>query len=320
MNETAPPHIPVMLEPCLEALALHPGDWCIDGTFGAGGHSRALLERGCCVLALDRDDRAQEFVRPLEAQYPEQFVFARANFQDMAEVALKRGIVPKGVLLDLGVSSMQLDEAARGFAFRQDGPLDMRMGLNDISAEALVNGASQDELAAIIYKYGEDRYSRRIARAIVEVRQIAPITTTGELMKVVAGAYPGRAGSRHDHPARRTFQALRIVVNDELKALENALAAAASCLAEDGRLAVLSYHSLEDRIVKVFMRSGVLTPLHKKPQTASEQELKTNPRARSAKLRSAVKPAAKHQDTKHQDTLITTPSQVHVTPERTPSS
>lgn len=307
--------MPVMLEPCLEALALHPGDWCVDGTFGAGGHSRALLERGCSVLALDRDNHAQQFARPLETQYPEQFVFVRANFQDMAEVSREQGIVPKGVLLDLGVSSMQLDEAERGFAFRHDGPLDMRMGLNETSAEALVNEASQEELAAIIYKYGEDRHSRRIARAIVEAREVAPITTTSELMKVVASAYPGRAGSRHDHPARRTFQALRIVVNDELQALENALAAAASCLAEDGRLAVLSYHSLEDRIVKVFMRGGVLTPLHKKPQIASEQELKTNPRARSAKLRSAVKPAAIHQDE-----LISAASPAQITSERTPSS
>ncbi len=343
VNETAPPHIPVMLEACLEALTVpldtaqsdtvqsdtvqsdtvqsdtvQPENWCIDGTFGAGGHSQALLERGYRVLALDRDDRAQQFAGPLAANYPEQFVFVQANFQDMAEVAREQGIVPKGVLLDLGVSSMQLDEAERGFAFRQDGPLDMRMGLNDTSAEALVNNASQDELAAIIYKYGEDRYSRRIARAIVAARETETITTTGQLMKVVASAYPGRVGSRHDHPARRTFQALRIVVNDELQALENALDAAATCLAEGGRLVVMSYHSLEDRIVKVFMRGGIMTPLHKKPLVASEQEIKANPRARSAKLRSAVKPVKPVANVTTDTPKLISPS--HVSQERTPSS
>ena len=210
-----------MLEETLTALGDVSGVWCIDGTFGAGGHTRALLAAGAQVLAVDRDERAEVLAQDVKRQYGERFRFVRANFADLAEVAAREGIVPQGVLLDLGVSSMQLDEAERGFAFRQAGPLDMRMGLNDVSAETLVNTASQEDLAALIYKYGEDRYSRRIARAIVNARQDAPITTTQHLAEVVASAYPRT--NRHDHPARRTFQALRIVVNGELDALEKAL-------------------------------------------------------------------------------------------------
>lgn len=288
--ETAP-HVPVMLEETLHALGNIAGVWCVDGTFGAGGHSRALLAAGAQVLAFDRDERAETLAQEVQNQYGAQFRFVRANFADLAAVAAREGIVPQGVLLDLGVSSMQLDEAERGFAFRQNGPLDMRMGLNDTSAETLVNTASQEDLAAIIYKYGEDRHSRRIARAIVTARQEAPITTTQHLAEVVASAYP--RASRHDHPARRTFQALRIVVNGELDALERALVGSADVLAAGGRLVVLSYHSLEDRIVKGFMKLGkqqhVLEPLSKKPLTASDAEIAVNPRARSAKLRSAQK-------------------------------
>jgi 16S rRNA (cytosine1402-N4)-methyltransferase len=290
VTETAP-HVPVMLEETLAALGDVAGAWCVDGTFGAGGHSRALLAAGAQVLALDRDARAQTIAQDVKHQYGQQFRFVRANFADLAEVVTREGIVLHGVLLDLGVSSMQLDEAARGFAFRHEGPLDMRMGLNDTSAETLVNTASQADLAALIYKYGEDRYSRRIARAIVTARQDAPITTTSHLAEVVASAYP--RVNRHDHPARRTFQALRIVVNGELDALETALASSAAVLAPAGRMVILSYHSLEDRIVKGFMRQGkqqgLLEPLSKKPLTASETEIAANPRARSAKLRAAQK-------------------------------
>lgn len=280
-----------MLEETLIALGDVSGVWCIDGTFGAGGHTRALLAAGAQVLAVDRDERAEVLAQDVKRQYGERFRFVRANFADLAEVAAREGIVPQGVLLDLGVSSMQLDKAERGFAFRQAGPLDMRMGLNDVSAETLVNTASQEDLAALIYKYGEDRYSRRIARAIVNARQDAPITTTQHLAEVVASAYPRT--NRHDHPARRTFQALRIVVNGELDALEKALESSTDVLAPGGRVVVLSYHSLEDRIVKGFMRQGKqqgkLEPLSKKPLSASEVEIAANPRARSAKLRAAQK-------------------------------
>lgn len=280
-----------MLEETLTALGDVSGVWCIDGTFGAGGHTRALLAAGAQVLAVDRDERAEVLAQDVKRQYGERFRFVRANFADLAEVAAREGIVPQGVLLDLGVSSMQLDKAERGFAFRQAGPLDMRMGLNDVSAETLVNTASQEDLAALIYKYGEDRYSRRIARAIVNARQDAPITTTQHLAEVVASAYPRT--NRHDHPARRTFQALRIVVNGELDALEKALESSTDVLAPGGRVVVLSYHSLEDRIVKGFMRQGKqqgkLEPLSKKPLSASEVEIAANPRARSAKLRAAQK-------------------------------
>jgi 16S rRNA (cytosine1402-N4)-methyltransferase len=290
VTKTAP-HVPVMLEETLTALGDVSGVWCIDGTFGAGGHTRALLAAGAQVLAVDRDERAEVLAQDVKRQYGERFRFVRANFADLAEVAAREGIVPQGVLLDLGVSSMQLDKAERGFAFRQAGPLDMRMGLNDVSAETLVNTASQEDLAALIYKYGEDRYSRRIARAIVNARQDAPITTTQHLAEVVASAYPRT--NRHDHPARRTFQALRIVVNGELDALEKALESSTDVLAPGGRVVVLSYHSLEDRIVKGFMRQGKqqgkLEPLSKKPLSASEVEIAANPRARSAKLRAAQK-------------------------------
>ncbi len=300
VTETAP-HVPVMLEETLTALGDVSGVWCVDGTFGAGGHSRALLAAGAQVLAVDRDERAAALAQEVKRQYGEQFRFVRANFAELAEVVAAEGIAPQGVLLDLGVSSMQLDEAERGFAFRQQGPLDMRMGLNDMSAETLVNTASQEDLAALIYKYGEDRYSRRIARAIVSAREDAPITTTQQLAEVVASAYPRT--NRHDHPARRTFQALRIVVNGELDALEKALEGSANVLVPGGRVVVLSYHSLEDRIVKVFMKQGkqnkLLEPLHKKPLTASEAEIAANPRARSAKLRAAQKLATENLKEEH---------------------
>lgn len=181
---------------------------------------------------------------------------------------------------------MQLDEAERGFSFRHPGPLDMRMGPTGLCAADLVNSASQEELASVIFRYGEERYSRRIARRIVEARAKAPITTTDELAEIIARAYP--PGPRRDHPARRTFQALRVAVNDELGALERALAAAERALAPGGRLVVLTYHSLEDRIVKrAFKSSALLTPLTKKPLTASPEEVAANPRARAAKLRAA---------------------------------
>jgi 16S rRNA (cytosine1402-N4)-methyltransferase len=195
-----------------------------------------------------------------------------------------------GILLDLGVSSMQLDEGERGFAFRKGGPLDMRMAGSGPSAADIVNEAPMEEIAAILWRYGEERLSRRIARRIVEAREQAPILTTDRLAEVVASAYPG--GPRRTHPARRTFQALRIHVNDELGALQEGLEAAARVLEPGGRLVVISYHSLEDRIVKRFLQdSPRLTPLTKKPVTPDEDEIHANPRARAAKLRAGERSA-----------------------------
>lgn len=284
------PHAPVMLAECLAHLAVQPGAWYVDGTFGAGGHTRAILSAGGNVLALDRDPSVTRFLAS-EALAVGRLKFIEGNFSELDVHAQAAGVAPlAGVLLDLGVSSMQLDEAERGFSFRQPGPLDMRMGASGLSAADLVNSASQEELAGLIFRYGEERYSRRVARRIVEAREHAPLTTTDELAEVIARAYP--PGHRRDHPARRTFQALRIAVNDELGALGRALAATERVLAPGGRVVVLTYHSLEDRIVKHFFRSSrLLTPLTKKPLTASDEEVLMNPRARAAKLRAAARGA-----------------------------
>jgi 16S rRNA (cytosine1402-N4)-methyltransferase len=291
------PHVPVMLERCLDALAVRPDTWMIDATFGAGGHTRALLARGARVLAIDQDPRAAEHVAALRRDLrtagvddpAERFRFRAGNFRQLRQHATDAGVTAvHGVLLDLGVSSMQLDEGDRGFAFRHDGPLDMRMSAVGPSAADLLREASVEQLAAWLHRYGEERHSRRLARAIVEARDEAPITTTGRLVDVVQAAYP--PGPRRDHPARRTFQALRLVVNDELGALEEAVTAAVETLAPGGRLVVLAYHSLEDRIVKHALRDrGDVRPLHKRPLEPTEAEIAANPRARSAKLRSAEK-------------------------------
>ena len=294
---TPPPHVPVMLERCLDALAILPDAWLVDATFGAGGHTRALLARGARVLAIDQDPLAVAHVEALRddlrhagVEAPdERFRFANGNFRDLRLHVEAAGVGPvRGVLLDLGVSSMQLDEGDRGFAFRHDGPLDMRMAAEGPSAADLVREASFEELAAWLHRYGEERHSRRLARAIVAAREAAPITTTGRLAEVIQAAYP--AGPRRDHPARRTFQALRLVVNDELGALDAALNAAADMLAPAGRLVVLAYHSLEDRIAKRTLRDRRdLRPLQKRPLEPTEAEIAANPRARSAKLRAAEK-------------------------------
>lgn len=287
--QRATPHEPVMLNTTLAWLDVSEGQWYLDATFGAGGHSRAILAAGGSVLALDQDPQVRRYARELEELAAERFLFIEGNFRELEGLLSQAAPGPLGgVIFDLGVSSMQLDEADRGFSFRQPGPLDMRMSSHGPSAADLVNDCSQEELAAIIYKYGEERYSRRIARAIVEARSDAPITRTDTLTEIITRAYPQK--SRRDHPARRTFQALRIAVNDELDALEQALAAAARVLAPEGRLLVLSYHSLEDRIVKHSLRdSKILVPLVKKPLTADDHEIRMNPRARSAKLRVAAK-------------------------------
>ncbi|KEF33793.1 16S rRNA methyltransferase [Deinococcus sp. RL] len=279
-------HIPVLATEVLDALAPAPGRVIVDGTLGGAGHTRLLLEAGASVIGIDQDPYA--LARARAAALPG-LTAVEGNYRDLAALLPRLGIQQvDGVLLDIGVSSFQLDDARRGFSYHADAPLDMRMSQAGPSAADVVNTLPEEELAAIIYEYGEDRHSRRIARAIVQAREQAPIETTAALAAVVKRAYPGF--SPGIHPARRTFQALRIHVNDELGALREGLAAAEGVLAPGGRLAVISFHSLEDRIVKRFLRgSATLEALTKRPVEASAEEQARNPRARSAKLRAARK-------------------------------
>lgn len=283
------PHEPVMLREIVELLQPAPDKVLVDGTFGAGGHSRALLQAGAEVIAVDQDPRTTEHARTLASS---RLRFLTGNFRDLPQLLAEQGVdAVDGILCDLGVSSMQLDQGERGFAFRQEGPLDMRMGTQEESAADVINTYAQEDLAAIIFRFGEERHSRRIARAIVSARETEPILTTERLTRVVASAYP--PGKRREHPARRTFQALRIHVNDELGALAQILEEAPTVLEPGGRLAILSYHSLEDRLVKrAFRDDPRYQPLSKRPLTASEDELERNPRSRSAKLRVAERTSA----------------------------
>ena len=302
---TESPHIPVLLAPTLALLEVRQGGRYIDGTVGGGGHALAILEASGPdgrLLGLDQDPQALQIAG---ARLPnDQVVLVNANFRDLQRVASEHGFTNvDGILLDLGVSSLQFDTAERGFAFQHDAPLDMRMSpATPVTAADLVNSLPEGELADIIYEYGEEPASRRIARAIVAAR---PIQTTGQLAQVVARA-AGKPGRWRIHPATRTFQALRIAVNDELGALTAALPQAVSLLAPGGRLAVNSFHSLEDRIVKTFFRdeardcicpprqpvctcghTATLRIITRKPVEADEAEVQQNSRARSAKLRVA---------------------------------
>ncbi len=301
-------HIPVLLAQVLESLAPRSGGRYIDATFGAGGYTRAILAAADCrILAIERDPEAFEAGRALLATAAGRLILARNDFGRMEQEAAAAGFADvDGVVFDVGVSSMQLDDPARGFSFLHDGPLDMRMRREGPSAATLVNEAEEEELADILYNLGEERRSRAIARAIVRQREQAPITTTKALADIVERTL-GRARGSDKHPATRTFQALRIHVNDELGELARGLAAAERLLRPDGRLVVVTFHSLEDRIVKRFLqaRSGKeasgsrhLPPvdsfrkasfriLNPRPLTPDERELAANPRARSAKLRAA---------------------------------
>ena len=251
-------HIPVLLEEVLKALAIREGGLYLDGTFGAGGYSRAILETpGTRVLALDRDPDAIAAGQAMVAEYGGRLMLEHARFSTCADVARRLELGPfDGATFDIGVSSMQLDQAARGFSFRLEGPLDMRMEQSGPSAADIVNGAGEEEIADILYHYGEERASRRIARAIVHDRETKPYETTRELAELIARLLPSKPNEIH--PATRSFQGLRIAVNDELGELVRALAGAEEMLAEGGHLAVVSFHSLEDRIVKQFfaLRSG----------------------------------------------------------------
>ena len=305
-----PAHIPVLLQETMDWLQPRPGGRYIDATVGLGGHSAAILERSSPdgrVLAIDRDPRALELARQRLAEFADRVVWAQARFDAMAEIAAEHGFQDaQGVLLDLGVSSLQLGDAERGFSFQEEGPLDMRMGPDaPTTAEEIVNAWPEEELARVIYTYGEERRSRRVARAIVAAR---PLRTTRELAAVVARAVRGggRSSGGRIHPATRTFQALRIAVNAELESLEAALPEAVELLAPGGRLAVIAFHSLEDRIVKQFMarestdcacppgqpdctcaHRATLRRLTRKPVRAGEDEVGRNPRSRSARLRVA---------------------------------
>jgi len=304
MNGAPTPHVPVLAAEAVEALAVVPGGLYLDGTFGAGGYSRLILAAGGRVLALDRDPSAIRDGAALVEASGGRLVVAQTRFSLMENAAREKGLGPfDGIVLDIGVSSMQLDQPERGFSFRFDGPLDMRMEKAGVSAADLVNELEQDALADLIYQFGEERASRRIARAIVAERAKAPILTTAALAQIVARANPGRPTDIH--PATRTFQALRIAVNEELDELTRALEAAERLLRPGGRLAVVTFHSLEDRIVKQFFATragrgrassrllpGEIPPppstfrlLAPQPVGASAAECARNPRARSAKLR-----------------------------------
>jgi 16S rRNA (cytosine1402-N4)-methyltransferase len=260
----------------------------VDATVGAGGHAEALLEHGVQrVIGLDRDERALATAAERLAPFGDRFRPVPAKFSRLRDAVAEVGVESAGgVLYDLGVSSMHLDDPDRGFSYRTAGPLDMRMGGDGPTAADIVNGYSEHELARVIFEHGEERLSRRIAAAVVRARNRKPIETTAELAAIVAGAVPRRRGG--PHPARRTFQALRIEVNEELEELVASLPQAASLLEPSGRLVVISYHSLEDRTVKRFIAAEpTLQPVAKKPVRPSQREVGDNPRARSALLRAA---------------------------------
>jgi 16S rRNA (cytosine1402-N4)-methyltransferase len=306
----AAPHVPVLKQEVVEALRPRDGGRYVDGTFGAGGYSSAMLDRADCeVIAIDRDPDAIAAGRSLAERYAPRLRLIEGRFGDMVDLLSARGVGEvDGVALDLGVSSMQFDQAERGFSFRASGPLDMRMERAGRSAADLVNEADEAELADIVWRHGEERKSRRVAQAIVEARKHKRIETTGELADIVRRAV-GPQGRDESDPATRTFQALRIAVNDELDELERGLSAAEQVLGPGGRLAVVSFHSLEDRTVKEFVRSragrvpapsrhappraeqrrATLKDLTRKPIVPSPAEIAANPRARSARLRVAEK-------------------------------
>lgn len=304
------PHIPVLLDEVVEALGIVPGSVVVDATFGAGGYTRAFLAAGATVHAFDRDPDAIAAGRlwpETQGDNPRLILHPR-RFSEMRAALADAGVENvDGIAMDIGVSSMQLDQAGRGFAFAQDGPLDMRMAQEGESAADFLNSASDDTIADVLYLFGEERQSRRVARAIVAAR---PLETTGQLAHVVRKALGHRPGAPKD-PATRTFQAVRIHVNAELDELEQALAASEHLLRDGGRLAVVTFHSLEDRIVKQFLRAasgGVGSVSRHMPQAAvpepsiysnsskairpSAEEVERNPRSRSSTLRAATRTSA----------------------------
>jgi 16S rRNA (cytosine1402-N4)-methyltransferase len=304
------PHVPVLIARAVEFLNVRDGGYYIDGTYGAGGYTRAILAAANChVIGIDRDSSAIERGATLAASSGGRLTLVQDRFSNLDAIARSQGIdAVDGIVLDLGVSSMQLDNAARGFSFRFDGPLDMRMAADGPTAADVVAMASERDLADIIFRLGEERHSRAVARAIVKARSEIPITTTAALADLVASVVRTRPGAIH--PATRTFQALRIFVNDELGELATVLVVAERSLKPGGRLILVSFHSLEDRIVKSFLtghseiRGGsrhqperaqpapAFHVLTKRPVVPDDDEIARNPRARSAKLRAAERTAA----------------------------
>jgi 16S rRNA (cytosine1402-N4)-methyltransferase len=306
-SDKLPRHVPVLISEVLEQLQPAAGETYIDGTFGAGGYSRAILETAPCrLIAIERDPNALAAGQEMVGEFGGRFTLVADTFSNMERAAAAAGVEKAdGIVLDIGVSSMQLDDPERGFSFLRDGPLDMRMSQDGPSAADVVNTAEEEDLANILFELGEERRSRAIARTIVKARADAPITTTKQLVEVVERVL-GRARGDEKHSATRTFQALRIYVNDELGELERALAAAERLLKPEGRLLVVTFHSLEDRIVKHFLqeRSGKVAggsrylpaptgPAHApsfrivnaRGFTPNKKETDANPRARSARLR-----------------------------------
>ena len=305
-------HKPVLLQECLDGLNIRPDGIYVDGTLGRAGHSLEIARRLTTgrLIAIDRDKAALDAAPARLQGYLDKVVLVRGNFGDLNAILSDLGVSGvDGMLFDLGVSSPQLDDGSRGFSYLQDAPLDMRMDQSAaLTAKDVVNGWSQDELKRILWQYGEERWSGLIAAAIVRERGQAPIETTGRLAELIRGAMPAKARKEKQHPAKRSFQAIRIAVNDELGEVERLLACAPDVLNPGGRLAVISFHSLEDRLVKTayaqWARGCTCPPdfpvcvcgktprvrlVGKRPITADEKELADNPRARSAKLRIAEK-------------------------------
>ncbi len=303
-------HVPVMLRECIEGLHIHPDGIYVDCTLGRGGHSFEVASRLSAgkLFSLDRDEQAIQEAGERLKIFRDRVELIHANFRDLVPVMTHRNVTAvDGVLFDLGVSSPQLDDPSRGFSYMADAPLDMRMDQKDsLTAGEIVNRWDQEDLRKILFEYGEERYAPLIASAIVREREKHSIETTGELVEVVRRAMPARALREKQHPAKRTFQALRIAVNDELSALRVALDGAAELLRPGGRLVVISFHSLEDRVVKEAIRqreNGCTCPpgfpvcvcgfrqtlksVNKKPLTPGDEELRDNPRARSARVRIA---------------------------------
>ena len=305
-------HKPVLLAPCIEALQIRPDGVYVDGTLGRAGHSMEIARRLTTgrLICIDRDMAAIDAAKERLAPYLDRVTLVHSNFSELGDVLRQAGVAgADGMLFDLGVSSPQLDDGARGFSYMQDAPLDMRMDTSaPLTAYEIVNTWSGEELRRILYEYGEERYAPAIAKAIVRARETAPVATTLELVEIIKGAMPPSALREKQHPAKRSFQAIRIAVNGELDALPPMLRAAVEGLNPGGRLAVITFHSLEDRIVKQTLRElarGCTCPpefpvcvcgnkpkvrlVTRKPITADEAELADNPRARSAKLRVAEK-------------------------------
>lgn len=298
-------HIPVLLNEVIEGLNIRPNGIYVDGTAGGGGHSAEILSRldSGKLISIDQDPDAIKTVKE-RFKYNQNSIIIKGNFSNMKELLHDRGVCSvDGVLLDIGVSSHQLDTGERGFSFHEDAPLDMRMSQSGTTAAELVNTLSQQEIAKILFTYGEEKYANSIAKSIVNHRQQAPINTTFELAEIIRNSVPEKV-RRNGHPARKTFQALRIAVNHELEALEKGMDEAFELLAPGGRLAIITFHSLEDRIVKQKMASwyqGCICPkdfpvcvcgnkpkakaITRKPVVANTQELEANARSRSAKLR-----------------------------------